>query len=94
MPLDNAETNSDITVTPCSPNIGAEISDIDLKPLSNAEVADLRKGTDHQSDFFRDQEIGFEDHVRLAEYFGPLGTHVSEGYQPGDGRSARPQVSL
>ena len=80
MPLDNAETNSDITVTPCSPNIGAEISDIDLKkPLSNAEVADLRKAfTDHQVIFFRDQEISFEDHVRLAEYFGPLGAHVGK----------------
>ena len=86
MPLDNAETNSDITVTPCSPNIGAEISDIDLKkPLSNAEVADLRTAfTDHQVIFFRDQEISFEDHVRLAEYFGPLAPTSARNSQTTD----------
>lgn len=25
--------------------------------------------------FFRDQRVGFEDHIRLAEYFGPIGYH-------------------
>ena len=38
-----------ITVTPCSPHIGAEIGNIDLtKPLSNQEVAELHQAfADH-----------------------------------------------
>ncbi len=67
-----------ITVTPCSPHIGAEIGNIDLKrPLSAPEIAELRRAfTEHLVVFFRDQEISFDDHARLAEYFGPIHTHV------------------
>ena len=33
-----------ISVTPCSPHIGAEIGDVDLtKPLSNQQVAELHR---------------------------------------------------
>ena len=69
-----------ITVTPCSPHVGAEIGNIDLtRPLSDLELAELRRAfTDHLVVFFRDQKIGFEDHVRLAEYFGPIGAHVGK----------------
>ena len=64
MPLDNAETNSDITVTPCSPNIGA-ISDINLK-TAVAEVADGARRITWRFSAIRKSA---EDHVRLAEYF-------------------------
>ena len=79
--MDGMASNSDytaITVTPCSPHVGAEISDIDLtRPLSNAEAAELTQAfTQYLVLFFRDQQIGFDDHVRLAEYFGPIGDHV------------------
>ena len=76
----SATTYQEITVTPCTPQIGAEISDIDLlHPLSDRAVEELRQAfTDHLVLFFRDQEIGFEDHVRLAEYFGKLGAHVGK----------------
>jgi len=67
-----------ISVTPCSPHIGAEIADIDLtRPLSNQQVAELHEAfTQHLVIFFRDQKISFDDQIRLAGYFGPLGRHV------------------
>lgn len=69
-----------ISVTPCSPHVGAEIGNIDLtRPLSDLEIAELRRAfTDHLVLFFRNQRIGFEDHVRLGEYFGRLGAHVGK----------------
>ncbi len=67
-----------ITVTPVSPHIGAEIGDIDLtKPLSAQQVKELHEAfTRHLVIFFRDQKISFDDQIRLAEHFGPLGKHV------------------
>ncbi len=67
-----------MTVTPTSPHVGAEIGDIDLtRPLDAETLAELRCAfTEHLVLFFRDQEIGFDDHARLAEYFGAIGHHV------------------
>ena len=67
-----------IEVTPYSPHVGAEIGGIDLtRPLPAEQLAELRRAfTDHLVLFFRDQEIGFDDHARLAEYFGTIGRHV------------------
>ena len=67
-----------IEVTPSSPHVGAEIGGIDLtRPLDASQLAELRRAfTDHLVLFFRDQEIGFEDHARLAGYFGTIGQHV------------------
>ncbi len=67
-----------IEVTPYSPHVGAEIGGIDLtRPLGGEQLAELRRAfTGHLVLFFRDQEIGFDDHARLAEYFGTIGHHV------------------
>jgi taurine dioxygenase len=69
-----------ITVTPVSPHIGAEISNIDLtRPLPDAQLEQLRAAfTQYQVLFFRDQRISFEDQIRVASYFGPLGSHVGK----------------
>lgn len=69
---------SNISVAPTSPHVGAEIGRVDLtRPLSDGQLEELRRAfTDYLVLFFRDQEISFEDHVRLAEYFGPIGEHV------------------
>jgi taurine dioxygenase len=71
-------TYKTITVTPSSPHIGAEIGGIDLtKPLESAQLAELKAAfTRHLVIFFRDQRISFDDQIRLAGYFGPLGKHV------------------
>lgn len=67
-----------ISVTPVSPHIGAEIGDVDLtRPLDPRQVEELRRAfVEHQVIFFREQEIGFDDQIRLGSYFGPLGRHV------------------
>jgi taurine dioxygenase len=69
-----------IAVTPASPHIGAEIGNVDLtQPLSDAQVAELHQAfAQYQVIFFRDQKISFEDQIRLASYFGPLGQHVGK----------------
>ena len=75
-----------ITATPSTPCIGAEIGNIDLtKPLSNRQVQEvyealLRYGVI----FFRDQPIDFDQHIRLAKYFGPLQVHAG-----GDGTASQ-----
>ena len=67
-----------ITVTPASPTIGAEIGNIDLtRSLTDQELLEIKRAfTEHSVLFFRDQKISFDDHVRLGEYFGPIGSHV------------------
>ena len=67
-----------IEVSPYSPHVGAEIGGIDLtRPLPAEQLAELRRAfTEHLVLFFRDQQIGFDDHARLAEYFGIIGRHV------------------
>jgi taurine dioxygenase len=67
-----------ITVTPASPAVGAEIGNIDLtRPLPELELAEVKRAfLEFGVLFFRDQQISFEDHARLAEYFGTTGQHV------------------
>jgi taurine dioxygenase len=67
-----------ITVKAYNPHIGAEIGGVDLtRPLPPDVLTELRRAlVEHLVVFFRDQRIGFEDHARLAEYFGTIGQHV------------------
>jgi taurine dioxygenase len=69
-----------ITATPASPHIGAEIGAIDLtKPLTDKQVEELQDAfARYQVIFFRNQRISFEDQIRLAGHFGPLGKHVGK----------------
>jgi taurine dioxygenase len=69
-----------ISVTPASPHIGAEIGNVDLtKPLSPAQVEQLRAAfVQYQVVFFREQRISFDDQIRLANYFGTLGSHAGK----------------
>jgi len=69
---------STITVTPMSPHIGAEITDIDLtKPLSEKQVAELHEAfVQYQVLFFREQKISHDDQIRFGSLFGELGQHV------------------
>jgi taurine dioxygenase len=72
-------TDRSIGVTPLSPNIGAEISGIDLtKPLSAQQVQELRDAlTRHLVIFFRDQQIDNAAQKALGMHFGEL--HRSVG---------------
>jgi taurine dioxygenase len=75
-----------ITVEPSSPNVGAEIGNIDLtQPLSNRQVQDLHQALiDHLVIFFRDQKINHEQQKALGRHFGKL--HISVG---GDGTNSK-----
>jgi taurine dioxygenase len=67
-----------ITVTPCTPHVGAEIGEIDLRQtLSNRQVQDIHQALlAHGVIFFHDQPIDFTAQRALALHFGPLHIHV------------------
>jgi taurine dioxygenase len=67
-----------ITVTPCTPHIGAEIGNIDLtQPLSNRQVDEVHDAIiAHGVIFFRNQKIDFAAHERFVRYFGEPHVHV------------------
>ncbi len=76
-----------IIVTPCTPHVGAEIGGVDLtKPLSDSQRAQVHDAfLKHGVVFFREQDIGFEDQMRLAGYFGHVHIHVG-----GEGTASKP----
>jgi taurine dioxygenase len=65
------------TVTPVTPNIGAEIGDIHLtSTLSEATMEELEQALlQWKVLFFRDQDIDIEDQKRLGSWFGELEVH-------------------
>jgi hypothetical protein len=77
-PAQLAATYQSITVTPASPHIGAVVTDIDLtQALSERQIDEVKDAfTRYQVLFFRNQKISFEDQIRFAGLFGPLGKHV------------------
>jgi taurine dioxygenase len=66
-----------IQVTPITPRLGAEISNIDLTAaLSNQQVDELHTAlAEHQVLFFRDQRINLEQQKTLGRHFGELHIH-------------------
>ena len=68
-----------IEVVPLTATIGAEIRGVDLAtaPDDPEAMARIERSLyDHLVVFFRDQKISFDDQIRVAGYFGPLGRHV------------------
>jgi taurine dioxygenase len=63
-----------IQVRPLTAVIGAEIDGVDLRePLADETVTALRHALlDHLVIFFRDQPISDEEHLAVAQRFGPL----------------------
>jgi taurine dioxygenase len=55
------------------PGVGAEITGIDLKNLTDAEFDAIRQAyADHGVIFFRDQELTEDDHIAFAERWAPI----------------------
>jgi taurine dioxygenase len=75
-----------ITVTPTAPHIGAEIGNVDLREqLSPQQVKEIYDALlQYGVVFFRNQPIDFEQHLRLAQYFGSLQEHAG-----GDGTASQ-----
>ncbi len=80
-------SSDQISVTPCTPQIGAEIGNVDLtKPLSEGQIRQIHEAfLKHGVIFFRDQDIDFEQHTRFASYFGHVHIHVG-----GAGTASKP----
>mgnify|MGYP001480956194 CR=1 FL=1 len=64
-------------VTQLTPNIGAEITEIDLRHPIDTNTANWLKGqlVKHKVIFFRDQAIDSQEHLNFAQLFGDLETH-------------------
>ena len=82
---DPSTDTSDITITPKSPTIGAEIGGVDLADeLSDATTAMIRRALlDHKVLFFRDQDITTEQHLAFGRRFGELEVHPFAINKPG-----------
>jgi taurine dioxygenase len=67
----------ELTIRRLQPEIGAEISGVDLRfPISDAVRDAIRQAVvKHKVVFFRDQELNVEQHAAFARRFGPLYTH-------------------
>lgn len=65
-----------ITVRPLAGALGAEIGDVDLARLDDADFAAIHRAlVEHQVIVFRDQELTVEDQMAFARRFGPLYVH-------------------
>ncbi|MDG2003027.1 MAG: TauD/TfdA family dioxygenase [Novosphingobium sp.] len=75
------QTPSGLTVKRLQPEIGAEITGVDLcEPISGDVGSDIRQAlVDHGVVFFRRQPLGYAQHLALARVFGE--PHV-EGFLP------------
>ena len=69
-------TTSNITVSPLTPAIGAEIGNVDLGQVTDQEIADIRAALlKHKVVFFREQTLSQAQHISLARWFGELEIH-------------------
>ena len=67
---------SNISVSPLTPAIGAEIGNIDLRQVSSDEIADIRATLlEYKAVFFRDQNLTQAEHISFAREFGDLEIH-------------------
>lgn len=63
-----------ITVSPVSPNVGAEIGGVDIAAgVSDEQFTEIRSAfADHGVIFFRDQDITPDQHIAFAERWAPI----------------------
>jgi taurine dioxygenase len=75
---------TDFRLTTITPNIGVEVTGIDLNdPLGDDTVAGLRQAlVRHKVLVFRDQDISPDAHVSLARRFGELEVHPVFPHHP------------
>ena len=82
-------TDVQLDVTPLSANIGAEIRGVDLRDLSDAEVAAIRAAwLEHKVVFFPGQHLEPGEHLAFATRFG----EPTEGHPVIPGIAEHPEV--
>jgi taurine dioxygenase len=74
-----------IRVMPASAYVGAEIGGIDLaKPLKDEALGEIRRAFgEYGVVFFRDQNLSPEQHIAVAERFGPIDVNRFFAHVPG-----------
>ena len=66
-----------------SPAVGAEVSGVDLRKLSDADFAAIHEAFGaHGVLFFRDQQLAPEDQMAFAQHWGDLVRHPYAGMDP------------
>jgi taurine dioxygenase len=77
-------TNQELTVRRTSTAVGAEISGVDLRTLSDAQFATIRQTfLDSGVIFFRDQSLSPEDHIAFAKRWGEI--NINRFFTPVEG---------
>jgi len=67
---------SNISVSPLTPAIGAEIGNIDLRQVSGDQIANIRAALlEYKVVFFRNQTLTQAEHISFAREFGDLEIH-------------------
>ena len=67
---------SELTIEPLTPFIGAEITGVDLREVTQEQVIGIRAALlKHQVVFFRDQTLNQEEHIHFARQLGELEIH-------------------
>ena len=76
---------ANLTISPLTPTIGAEVRGLDLgQPLDATTIGHLRAALlDWKVLFFRDQDITTEQHLTFARNFGDLEVHPFAPNKPG-----------
>lgn len=83
-----------LTVTSISPALGAEVRGIDLRDdLGPEQLAEIKLALDDNlALIFRDQNIGPEEHKRMARHFGRLHHHTLAADRVWDGKAFDAEV--
>lgn len=72
------------------PDVGAEVTGVDLRTLSDAEFAQIRAAFNARGLlFFRDQNLSEEEHIALAGRFGKINVNRSFAAHPAYTRRLR-----
>ncbi|WP_438729082.1 TauD/TfdA dioxygenase family protein [Parasphingorhabdus sp. DH2-15] len=78
-------------IEPSSEAVGAEVHDVDLRNMDDAQFVLLRNAFfDHGALFFRNQYLSPEDHIAFAELWG--GININRFFTPVDGYPQIAQV--
>lgn len=73
---DEGAPYSRISFTRYTPNVGAEISDIDLARIDDATIEEIRRAvSEHCVVFFRNQHLTIDQHIEFGRRFGELDVH-------------------
>lgn len=85
------QTGERMNITEISEHVGAEVSDVDLSSLDDADVATIREAwAEYGVLFFHDQHLTEDQHIEFAERFADI--DINQFFTPVDGYPKIAQV--